>query len=59
MNLEIDIKDEKIKVEYSGDNRLFIKEANFTLTPFQKSLENMCSWYLNNRYNIDPQLFEY
>ena len=57
--LEIDIKDEKIKVEYSGDNRLFIKEANFSLTPFQKSLENMCSWYLNNRYNIDPQLFEY
>ena len=58
-NLEIDIRDEKIKVEYSGDNTLFIKEANFALTPFQKSLENMCSWYLNNRYNIDPQLFEY
>ena len=58
-NLDIDLKNEKIKVEYSGDNSLFVNESNFRLSPFRQSLKNMYFWYLHCKKEIDPHRFEY
>ena len=58
-NLDIDLKNEKIKVEYSGDNSLFVNESNFRFSPFRQSLKNMYFWYLHCKKEIDPHRFEY
>ena len=57
--LDIDVRNEKIKVEYSGDNTLFVDEANFQFTPFHKALKNMYFWYLGHKSEISPLCFEY
>ena len=58
-NLDIDLKNDKIKVEYSGSNSLFVNETNFQFTPFQKALKNMYFWYLSHKSEISPLCFEY
>ena len=58
-NLDIDLKNEKIKVEYSGDNSLFVNESNFRFSSFRQSLKNMYFWYLHCKKEIDPHRFEY
>jgi len=58
-DLDIDVKNEKIKVEYSGDSSLFVNEANFRFSPFRQCLKNMYFWYLHCKKEIDPHRFEY
>ena len=58
-NLYIELKNEKIKVEYSGDSSLFVNEANFCFSSFRQSLKNMYFWYLHCKKEIDPHRFEY
>ena len=50
--ISINVKEEGLNPEYSGNNSLFINEfGNFNYTPLKQAIEELYSWY-SNKNNI-------
>ena len=59
-NLSIDVFNDGLGVEYSGDNTRLLEELkDFEFTPINESLNSMINWFENNKEKIDEVLFEY
>ena len=59
-NLRIEVHDNNLGKEYSGDNSLLVSEIEgFKYTPISKSIEELYDWYSVNKDIINKEAFEY
>jgi nucleoside-diphosphate-sugar epimerase len=59
-NLPIEIKEEGLNNEYTGDNSLFLDEfGEFDFTPAEKAVRELYNWYKeSSNIEFGPKLFE-
>ena len=58
--LKINILDNEVENEYSGDNSLLMNEVkDFRYTSIEESIKELYSWYSANKNTINPEVFEY
>tara|TARA_B100000945_G_scaffold112046_1_gene88766 strand:- start:488 stop:1360 length:873 start_codon:yes stop_codon:yes gene_type:complete len=58
-NKLIELKEEGVKPEYSGDNSLFVNEfSDIDFTPHKKAIEELYQWYkISSKLKFDENLF--
>jgi len=58
-NIEVELKSEEMRKQYSGDNSLLQKEINYDFQPIEDSIEELYGWYKKNKNIIREENFLY